>query len=149
MHIQLRYQYVHLLKYAHPQGTLSILIAQQPTPPNIHHIRDRHIRDNPAHIQHMIQCCHIPRIARGLLERRRQIRVRRITRREAPRVRGHLGRVRADGARSRRGAARWGDVDTADLGQVERLPFPPEFIEPGVVQVEEWVAGGGHGVEEL
>ena len=101
----------------------------------------------------MIQCRHIPRIARGLLERRRQIRVQRRARREAPRGGRDLGGVRAGGVRPGRCAARRGDVDAADLGeadgQVELLPFPPELVEPGVVQVEEWVAGGGDGVEEL
>jgi hypothetical protein len=143
--------FVHPLRHAHPP--LSILIAQQPTPPNIHHIRDGRIRDNPAHIQDMSQCRHIPRIARGLLEWRRQIRVQRRARREAPRGGRDLGGVRADGARQGRSPARRGDVDAADLGeadgQVELLPFPPELVEPGVVQVEERVAGGGDGVEEL
>jgi len=101
----------------------------------------------------MIQCRHIPRIARGPLERRRQIRVQRRARREAPRGGRDLGVVRADGARRGRGPARRGDIGAEDFGeadrQVERLPIPPELVEPSVVQVEERVAGGGDGVEEL
>lgn len=101
------HQYINTSEFSISLRPLLLIIKAKWPSPNIHHIANRRIRNNPKHIQIITQSSIDPPLIRKLWV-----------------------------WRSLRGVA--GDVRQAVL-EVLLLPLPPDAVEEGVVEVEEWI----------
>lgn len=108
---------------------LNILSANESSA-KVHHLRDRSVGDDPNHPERVVQSCRVARVSI----------------------------IVQDGGAGIRNLVRQKEVCQRHITashvcqpscEVDLLPFPPESIEVGVVQEEQWISRAPRSIEHL